>query len=53
MSYIPYLFKNFTKKTNFLIAKNCHNCLQYERVLNIFYFHILSIAKYFAKYTFI
>jgi hypothetical protein len=23
----------------------CHNCLQYERVLKIFYFHILKIAK--------
>jgi hypothetical protein len=24
------------------IAKNHHNCLQYERVLKIFYFHIMN-----------
>jgi hypothetical protein len=25
--------------------KNCHTCLQYERVLKIFYFHILNVTK--------
>jgi len=28
------------------ICKNPHNCLQYERVLKISYFHILNIAKF-------
>jgi hypothetical protein len=39
------IYKKFHQKTNFLIPKNCHNCLQYERVLKIFYFHILNIAE--------
>jgi hypothetical protein len=37
----------FTKISLFLnFFKNHHNFLQYERVLNIFYFHILNIAKF-------
>jgi hypothetical protein len=31
-------------------VKYYHNCLQYESVLKIFYFHILNITK--AKYTY-
>jgi hypothetical protein len=34
-------FSIFWKKS----AKSCHNFLQYERVLQISYFHILNIAK--------
>jgi hypothetical protein len=30
---------------NIYFGQNCHNCLQYEKVLKIFYFHILKIAK--------
>jgi hypothetical protein len=33
--------KQFKKK----IAKNRHNCRQYERLLKVFCFHILNIAK--------
>jgi hypothetical protein len=31
---------------NKIITRYCHNCLQYERVLKVFYFHILDITKY-------
>jgi hypothetical protein len=33
------------------IIKVCHNCVQYERVPKIFYFHILNIAKFGYIYT--
>jgi hypothetical protein len=36
-------------KKNLKTIKNCHNCVQYERVLKIFYFHILNIVKFLAK----
>jgi hypothetical protein len=51
--YVTNSFFFKSQKTNFLIAKNCHNCLRYKRVLKIFYFHSFYIAKYLAKYTFI
>jgi hypothetical protein len=34
----------------FKITINHHNCLQYERVLHIFYFHILSSFKFHKIY---
>ncbi len=33
------------KKTCQKTKKNCHTCRQYERVLKIFYFHILNVTK--------
>jgi hypothetical protein len=32
------------------ILKNCHNCLEYEEVLWIFYCHICNIAKFGYTY---
>jgi hypothetical protein len=37
--------KNSQKELTFF-AKLCHNCSQYERVLKIFYFHILNIVNF-------
>jgi hypothetical protein len=37
-NYLTYFF-------NFL-AKTPHNCLEYDRVLKISYFHILNIANF-------
>jgi hypothetical protein len=31
------------------IAKICHNCLQYERVRQILYFHILDIINFWLN----
>jgi hypothetical protein len=48
-SILGKIFSNkFCHKFTFkkIIPKNCHNCLQYERVLKIVYFHILNIAKF-------
>jgi len=45
---INFMFKKIVKKQkkiNFLF-KTHHNCLQYERVLKILYFHVLNIAKF-------
>jgi hypothetical protein len=36
-SQIPSFYKG---------KKNRHNCLQYEKALKIFYFHILNVAKF-------
>jgi hypothetical protein len=48
LSQIPYFmggkFSNFFIK--FKVLKNHHNCLQYDKVFNILYFHILNIAKF-------
>jgi hypothetical protein len=42
--------KNFPLKKNCHFQKkdwkNLHNCLQFERVLKIVYFHILNIVKF-------
>jgi hypothetical protein len=47
LSQIPCFKKkiqqNFKKLKRF--ARNCHNCLQHERVLKIFYFRTLNSAK--------
>jgi len=44
---VPCLLEfSFPKKNSLQIYKNHHNCLQYERVLKNFYFHILNIAKF-------
>jgi len=48
LSQIPYFCQ---KVSRFLfiykkLQKNRHNCLQYKRVLKIFYFHTLTIAKF-------
>ncbi len=41
------VFSNRQKQTKRKqIAKNRHNCLKYESVLQIFYFHILNLAKF-------
>jgi hypothetical protein len=37
---ISYFLKKTPKK------KKNHNCLQYQKVLKIFYFHILNISKF-------
>jgi hypothetical protein len=47
----PVFFKEVflyqkTKKTQNKITKNHHYRLKYERVLEIFYFHILNIANF-------
>jgi len=36
-----YFILNFGKN-----HQNCHNCLQYEKVFDILYFHILNIVKF-------
>jgi hypothetical protein len=35
-----------TKTNSKEISKNHHNCLQYERLLQILHFHILDISKF-------
>jgi hypothetical protein len=46
LSQITCFFdQTISKKGKKKINQNCHNCLQYERVLKIFYFCILNIAK--------
>jgi hypothetical protein len=45
----PFFFGKQFAKTEIYISrefKNCHNCPQYERVLEIFTIHILNIAKF-------
>ncbi len=39
-----FLGTNFTK-IEIKVPKHCHNCLQHERVLQIFHFHIFSIKQ--------
>jgi hypothetical protein len=46
LSQIPCFWKKWSKNENFDIAKSRHNCLKYERVLKILYFHILNIAEF-------
>ncbi len=49
LSQIPFLeTKEIVKKIFFIknFTKNRHNCLQYERMLKIFYFHSLHITKF-------
>jgi hypothetical protein len=60
MDFLVEKFRHFEKKCSGKIPllklkkqqrrtknnKNCHNCLQYERVFKIIYFHILDIAKF-------
>jgi len=45
-------FHDFKENPKKKIQKNCPNWLQYERMLKIFYFHILKIFPNFAKYTY-
>lgn len=41
---IPCCFGKKKSSTNQKKFKNCHNCLQYDRVLEILYFHIFNIT---------
>jgi hypothetical protein len=42
--YHTFLFINTKNGKTYL--KVCHNCLQYEKVFKILYFHILNIVKF-------
>jgi hypothetical protein len=42
LSWQPFFFWNFFAKTH-------HNCLQYERVLKIWYFHIFEYLQIWLK----
>jgi len=49
--FVKNIFEKNTLLQNSLflgtkIAKNHQNCLEYERVIKIFYFQILNIAKF-------
>jgi hypothetical protein len=39
-------FRDFKENPENKIQKNCPNWLQYERMVKIFYFHILNVSKF-------
>jgi hypothetical protein len=43
---IPFYKEKNAKKGINIFVKICQTCLQYERVLKIFFFHILNIANF-------
>jgi hypothetical protein len=45
-SKFPFFKEKMPKKELIFVVKICHTCLQYERVLKIFFFHILNIANF-------
>ncbi len=50
LSQVPWSIECFWSKYKFLkIPQNCLNCLQYERVLKISYFHIFELPSNLAK----
>jgi hypothetical protein len=48
LSQIPYYLGKILSIffIQFKVLKNHHNCLQYEKVFKVLYFHILNLAKY-------
>ncbi len=48
MFYHNFSFFQFPKNEIFFLQITI-NCIQYDRVLKIFYFHILNVAKFWLK----
>jgi hypothetical protein len=47
----PFFKEKNAKKGINIFVKFCHTCLQYEKVLKIFFFHILNIANFGSMYA--